>query len=91
MPHRFLLNIFLALKTDPQYRFSYGENRIKDIQLLMKQMGFSYTELLDMDVKLFNNFVKNVKKQLTEHNDRVKKVFKSNGSLIRYTIDINDI
>lgn len=85
------MNIFLALKTDPEYRFTYGENRINDIQFLMKNMGFTYSELLEMDVKLFSKFVKTAKKQLTEHNDRVKKVMKNQGSIIRYTIDINDV
>jgi len=56
------MNIFLALKTDPEYRFTYGENRINDIQFLMKNMGFSYSELLEMDVKLFSKFVKTAKK-----------------------------
>lgn len=91
MQHRFLLNIFLALKTDPEYRFTYSENRIEDIQFLMKNMGFSYSEILDMDIKLFNTFLTNSKKKLNDHNDRVKKVMKNQGSIIRYTIDINDV
>jgi len=77
MQHRFLLNIFLALKTDPEYRFTYSENRIEDIQFLMKNMGFSYSEILDMDIKLFNTFLTNSKKKLNDHNDRVKKVMKN--------------
>jgi|GEM_PF-5657745 len=77
MLHRFLLNIFLALKTDPEYRFTYSENRIEDIQFLMKNMGFSYSEILDMDIKLFNTFLTNSKKKLNDHNDRVKKVMKN--------------
>lgn len=91
MLHRFLMNIFLALKTDPEYRFTYGENRINDIQFLMKNMGFTYSELLEMDVKLFSKFVKTAKKQLTEHNDRVKKIFKTHNSLIRYTVDVDKL
>ncbi len=91
MRHRFLMNIFLALKTDPEYRFTYGENRIKDIQLLMDKLGFNYSELLDMDVKLFNKFVSATKKQLSDHNDRVKKIFKTHNSLIRYIIDVDKL
>jgi len=67
----------LALKTDPEYRFTYSENRIEDIQFLMKNMGFSYSEILDMDIKLFNTFLTNSKKKLNDHNDRVKKVMKN--------------
>lgn len=57
----------------------------------MKNMGFSYSEILDMDIKLFNTFLTNSKKKLNDHNDRVKKVMKNQGSIIRYTIDINDV
>lgn len=58
------------------------------MDLLIKERHFSYSELLDMEMETFNNFVKQLMEDLKTRQEVIKDIQKNNPSYFMYTLNI---
>ncbi len=80
--------MFLMLTQNQEYRHKYKEYIQDSIYILMKELNFSYTELLDMDMDTFNGFKKRFKDDRERRTETIKEVQKNNPSHFMFTLDL---
>jgi len=55
LPH-FFTSMYLGFQNNPQLREAKKQNMYNAMVLLMKKLNLSYTDLLNMNVDMFNKF-----------------------------------
>ncbi len=80
--------MFLMFHQNSEFRHKYGESIIDTIYVLMKELKFSYEELINMDLMTFKKFRDKFKSNNTSRIDTIKDIQKNNPSHFMFTLEL---